>query len=362
MNPKPILLIVWTSLISLGLFYYYFIREKTNPINLNAYTTQLDVYSKYHAFAHQFGTYDYGIVLFDTSAGSISIFRAEGKVAQAPHFSRDGQFLYYAETPLSHRIERLSELKQEQMTSTLKKCSVHNGQCESLLRFTGEISSIAELSDGSILFAGGVPEVRADPFSPDVTFLGFRRYDFYLAVTSTNIERLSSFEAHTLTSASVAGNTLVFQVFLNSDFREKYGRHDSEIYRAELMNGTAGHQLVFYPEEPFLTYGDRFDLGPDIAPDGKHLVFQSARSGKGGYIYDFVVAELPSNAVTNVIVTSQKANANAVSRAVFSDNQTLNYMSHGQQSYQFWSRKIDGETTNLVAELSFGDLKQAFVE
>ena len=202
--------------------------------------------------------------------------------------------------------------------------------------------------------------MRADPFSPDATFLGFRKYDFYLAATSTNIERLSNFEAYTLTSASVAGNTLVFQVFLNSDFRERYGRHDSEIYRAELMTGIAGRQLVFYPEEPFLTYGDRLDLGPDIAPDGKHLVFQSARSGKGGYIYDFVVAELPSKAVTNVIATSQKANANAVSRAVFSDNQTLNYMSLDQQSYQFWSRKIDSETTDLVAKLSFGDLQQAF--
>ncbi|WP_417671894.1 hypothetical protein [Roseibium sp.] len=222
---------------------------------------------------------------------------------------------------------------------------------DDVLKFLSSLC-LAELASGQLMFAGGLPEIRADPFSPEHPFLGFRHFDFYLA-NGNVASRLSQLDAYVLTSMSVADNTLMFHMFPNAEFEKRNGEFRSKVYQATLNQKGGSLGFTMQSEKPFIIHGDRRNSKPFLAPDGAHIVFMSARSEPGGYIYDFVVADVSTKAITNVITTAERPNANTGSLAVFTTGKTLKYMTKLGNKYQFWERGIDDSQSRQISEVEF---------
>ena len=324
----------------------------------SAFSTQFDANGSKFAFVHRFENSNYGLVLFDIETKEMRTFQKSGAITRAPSFSRDGDFLYFSYEPLGQRISDLDELSPEEKTSVLTKCSTRGGNCEAVLEFVGSISSIVELADGSILFAAGLPEVRADPFSPEVTFLGYRNYDFYhMPAGRKDVVKLSNLKTDLLMMVSISDDNLVFQMPQTIASYKKHGDLDSEIYQARLLSKGSDVELSFESEMPLFSYGNRWDIWPSLAPNGKYIAFYSSSSNAEGSIYRLVVATLPSIDIESLIETVGRSRTNKVSKPVFVDDTTIRYMEVKAKSYLFWRREIDDDQSELLVEMPLKDFE-----
>lgn len=310
------------------------------------YSHQFSADRNHFAFSHATSPTDHVLVLFNPQTSQHTIVKSKSGVPGVPTFDGDGSLL----VGILPRINPPSS--PEGLRSHLYRCDLDSRGCTELFSADGAISNAISIGGEDILFVGAELAPRADPFAPSSKFLGYRGFDFFLKERSGAIRRLTELRAYTLTSVShsEAIGTIAFEMSLP----KVTGSND--VYCGVLERDSAGGiDLTVDSSAPCVVVGKNIDARPSLSGDGRHLALKSsARSGKGGWIYEVVVVTFPDG--EHVTTIAPKAGNNTLSSPVFVDDETIRFMEFQDGRYNFYEYAIPTDSVKQIGSLVARDL------
>lgn len=131
-----------------------------------------------------------GIVMINRSTGLPSLVAPAGYTHWSPNFSRNGE-----------RLLLLRQIKGNSETE-LVSCKTEAWQCDVLYKTDSVISSVADIDDGTVIVSMSIRQSGDHERR--------RRFDLYVIRRGQHPERLTEYEAYTMSSLSVAADKIAF--------------------------------------------------------------------------------------------------------------------------------------------------------
>jgi hypothetical protein len=316
---------------------FFFFAASFNPADAASpsgpddqlFTYNFSAGANYFAFMRQGGDKQV-LVIYDSSAKRLSAIRARSGNLWWLSAKASGGALYVGQTDgiTPDQLRAGGHLR-----ATLYRCLAENSSCASVFDFDQSIQNVLDLDNGDLLFISGKSEVMTRGLFPSREFVAPRKFDFFLRRNDGEIRRLTSWEASKLTSATVAHETLVFEMLPGQVVRRNGPPPTSDIYSIVL---TKERQVIEVPTDGsprFIAYGKHLDLYPFISPDGRKTALLSSSSYEGNqWRYDIVIVENSSKKALHTITPDP---GTRLSRPVFVDADKIQYLSFDGTYYVF---------------------------